>query len=106
MSCITTWTAWSTGSSIGGGGRRSSPCTLTQPPGTVHPIQFSLSTPADIIENKGNDFESRFCSCCCAPYCEEVEVVDYFTSEVNTLTHKVQEQKELTLKTPLGEQIS
>jgi hypothetical protein len=46
----------------------------------------------------------RFCSCCCAPYCEKVEVVDYYTSEVETLTLQIKELKEISLKAPLGKQ--
>jgi hypothetical protein len=46
----------------------------------------------------------RFCSCCCAPYCEKVEVVDYYTTEVETLTLQIKELKEISLKAPLGKQ--
>jgi hypothetical protein len=46
----------------------------------------------------------RFCSCCCAPYCEKVEVVDYYTTEVETLTLQIKELKETSLKAPLGKQ--
>jgi hypothetical protein len=33
-----------------------------------------------------------------------VEVVDYYTSEVETLTLQIQELKETSLKAPLGKQ--